>query len=239
MVKKYYALAYNNAAGRSNWVSWRVAAADLGEAPRKLFDPDPDLPRGFIRITSRDYVGSGFDRGHLCPHSDRAANEDMSFSTFVMTNIIPQAPNVNQKAWARLESYCRGLVGKQHHRLYIIAGPAGEGGLGTEGLKQTIANGKVTVPAECWKVVVMVPDGGGTDDLAKINTATRVIAVLMPNDNDVVGDEWAKYRTSAATVEQKTGLHFFDTLPADVAQVLRQKVDRLPIGASRPIPSVN
>ncbi|MGE5611929.1 MAG: DNA/RNA non-specific endonuclease [Bacillota bacterium] len=230
MVKQYYALSYNNAAGIANWVSWRVAAADLGNAPRKrLFDPDGELPLGFKRVVSQDYSGSGFDRGHLCPHSDRAADEAMSFSTFVMTNIVPQAPNVNEKAWAHMEAYCRALVRQQHQRLYIVAGPAGRGGRGSAGLRETIGRSKVTVPAQCWKVVVSVSESGGADDLAKINPSTRVITVLMPNDNEVVGDEWAKYRTSPAEVEQRTGLHFFDRLPPGVAETLRQKVDRVSI----------
>ena len=66
----------------------------------------------------------------MCPHSDRAANTDMSYATFVMTNIIPQAPNVNRKAWAEMENYCRELV-RHHDSLFIIAGPIGEGGTGT------------------------------------------------------------------------------------------------------------
>ena len=80
------------------------------------------------------------------------------------------------------------------------------------------------VPAACWKVIVAVPEAGG-DDLAKIGRDTRVITVWMPNDNDAVGEEWKGFRTSPGEVERLTGLHFFDRLPADVAQALREKVD--------------
>jgi endonuclease G, mitochondrial len=226
MVKEYYVLSYNDQKGIPNWVSWRVQASDLGNAPRKrIFDPDTDLPVGFHKVLSRDYTGGGFDRGHMCPHSDRAANEEMSFATFVMTNIIPQAPNVNEKAWAQLEDYCRELVRRQHQHLYVISGPAGQGGSGSAGLKRTIANGTVTVPAECWKVVVSVPESGGDDDLSKINPGTRVITVVMPNSNDV-GYAWAQYRTSPAEVERRTGLHFFGSLPSSIGQALREKVDK-------------
>jgi len=101
MVKPYFVLSYDNDKCEPNWVSWRVTDADLGDAPRKqVFDPDGDLPVGFNVVKTSDYSGFGFDRGHMCPHSDRAANIDLSYSTFVMTNVIPQAPNVNQKAWA-------------------------------------------------------------------------------------------------------------------------------------------
>ena len=58
---------------------------DLGDAPRKrVFDTDTTLPTGFKRIKSAEYANTGFDRGHVCPHGDRSANEEMSFSTFVM-----------------------------------------------------------------------------------------------------------------------------------------------------------
>ena len=236
MVKPYFTLSYNDSAGIPNWVSWRVSRADMGDAPRKpLFDPDTTLPAGFKRVAHKDYSGSGFDRGHLCPHSDRAANQQMSFATFVMTNIIPQAPNVNQGAWAQMENYCRDLVRKRH-RLYIMAGPDGRGGRGSNGLVETLANGKVVVPAECWKIVVVVSDEGSEDtedDLAKISLSTRVIAVLMPNDNSAVGEEWAKFRTSPAEIERKTGLRFFDRLPTEVGEALKEKVDTEPIAAPR------
>ena len=142
MVKPYYVLSYNDDKGTPNWVSWRVIESDLGDAPRRdTFEPDTDLPVGFFQVTQRDYNGGGFDRGHMCPHSDRAANQEMSFSTFVMSNIIPQAPNVNRKAWAQMEDYCRELVRQDHDRLYVIAGPAGQGGIGSRGFASTLAEG--------------------------------------------------------------------------------------------------
>jgi len=213
-----------------------VTAADLGDAPRKqVFDADKTLPPGFKVVTHKDYSNSGFDRGHMCPHSDRAATAAMSFATFVMTNIILQAPNVNQKAWAQLEMYCRDLVRRGQH-LYIIAGPAGRGGRGSMGSAQTLAGSKVIVPAECWKVVVVLPGpSASADDLAQVTASTRVIAVIMPNDNDAVGEAWAGFRTSAEEIEGRTGYHFFDRLSADVAQALRQKIDSTPIAPPQPL----
>ena len=226
MPKPWYCLSYNDSTGTPNWVSWQVVADDLGTAPRKPdFDTDESLPSTFYHVTTRDYSGSGFDRGHMCPHSDRAATEEMSFSTFIMTNIIPQAPNVNRKASAQLEEYCRKLVTREHDHLYIIAGPAGRGGHGSKGPAESLGAGHVTVPASCWKVVVVVPESAGGNDLAAIGPSTRVITVLMPNDERQVSDEWTPFRTSPAEVERQTSLHFFDRLSPPVAQALRQKVD--------------
>ena len=227
LLKPYYALSYNDSAGTANWVSWRLTRADLGSAPRPLeFLTDPLLPRGFKRVTHKDYSGSGFDRGHLCPHGDRDATPESARATFVMTNIIPQAPNVNQGAWNDLETYCRELVTRHNRRLYIVSGPAGRGGrLAAGGSKTSIAGGKVAVPAECWKIAVVVPETGGADDPSTITATTRVIAVVMPNDDTAVRDDWTSYRTSPAAIERRTGYRFFDRLPADVADALRRKVD--------------
>lgn len=225
MKKPEYALSYNNSKGTPNWVSWSLKASDLGPAPRSEFYPDADLPKGFNRITPRDYTGSGFDRGHMCPRSDRTSSNEAAHATFAMTNIIPQAPAVNQKAWADLEEYCRGLATRKHQTLYIVSGPQGRGGTGTKGPAEAIGRGKVTVPAKCWKVLVAIDGGTGTaEDVNKIGPDTRTIAVVMPNDESV-GHGWAKYRTSVKDVETLTGYKFFDRVPPSVIDPLKEKVD--------------
>jgi len=231
MKKKYFALSYNNDKGTPNWVSWRVVKDDLGDARRVPFYPDPDLPRGFRHVLPNDYTGSGFDRGHVCPHSDRASSPEASRATFVMTNMIPQAPNVNQEAWADLEDYLRHLV-KEGHRLYIIAGPAGKGGIGKHGKAETIAEGKVTVPASCWKVVMVLPEGDDKDDIDKVFARTRIIGVIMPND-ETVKHHWPRYRTSVKEVEKLTGYTFFDKVPAETINPLKEKVDEVKVREPR------
>ena len=61
-----------------------------------------------------------------------------------MSNMVPQAPTLNREAWARLEAYCRTLVG-QNYRLFIVAGAYGVGGKGSKGFATTL-NGRVSVP---------------------------------------------------------------------------------------------
>jgi endonuclease G len=232
IMKEFFALSYHNSKGTPNWVSWRLVKEDLGTARRVSFFPDQTLPRGFTSIHPKDYADSGFDRGHMCPHSDRGSSAQASTATFVMSNLIPQAPGENQGAWADLEAYCRHLVAKESHRLYIICGPAGKGGVGKKGRRNTIAGGKVTVPAACWKVVLVLPEGGGEDDVSKVFARTRLIAVIMPNDRSVKHD-WPHYRTSVKKVEELTGYTFFDRVPAGVINPLKEKVDRVAVRAGR------
>jgi endonuclease G len=231
LVKPYYALSYNNTKGTPNWVSWCLRPSDLGTAPRLQFYPDPDLPRSFKHVTPRDYSGSGFDRGHLCPRSDRTASFEEANATFSMANIFPQSPACNQKAWADLEDDCRRLAADEHQTLYLVAGPQGVGGEGANGPADAIAGGKVTVPKKCWKVALMVDGGvGGEEDLARAGPASRLIAVVMPNDQSV-GHGWARFRTSASEVERLTGYRLFDRVPPDVIGPLK---DRARVPPARP-----
>jgi endonuclease G len=64
----------------------------------------------------------GYDRGHLAPSADRTRNEADNSSTFLMTNMMPQVPELNRGVWGDLEEYCRSLV-QQGKELYIVAGP--------------------------------------------------------------------------------------------------------------------
>ncbi|RZL15661.1 MAG: DNA/RNA non-specific endonuclease, partial [Hymenobacter sp.] len=51
----------------------------------------------------------------------------------------------------------------------------------------------MTVPATCWKVVVVLPVG--SDDVGRVSASTRVMAVSVPNVN-TVASAWGGYRTS-------------------------------------------
>jgi endonuclease G len=49
LMRKQYALSYNNSKGTPNWVSWHLSKKWLGRARRgNAFAPDPALPRGFL-----------------------------------------------------------------------------------------------------------------------------------------------------------------------------------------------
>jgi endonuclease G, mitochondrial len=139
-----------------------------------------------------------------------------------MTNIVPQSPASNQKGWERLEDYCRRLA-KEGKALYIACGPAGVGGVGKNGPADEIGKGrlKVTVPAKLWKVVLVLP----RED-AEPRRNTRVIAVIMPNDQSV-GFDWARYRVKTRAVEELTGLRFFSGVPEEVAEALRDHLDEV------------
>lgn len=65
----------------------------------------------------------------------------------------------------------------------------------------------------------------GQDDVCRVNTATRVIAVWMPNQQVVGSQPWTNFRTSVDAIESMTGLDFFGNLPHPVQSVIESTVD--------------
>ena len=97
LVKKQYAMSYNNSKGMANWVSWHLSTAWMGNADRcNCFSADESLPDGFFMARSTNYLSTGFDRGHLCPSADRSASDADNAATFLMTNMSAQAPILNE-----------------------------------------------------------------------------------------------------------------------------------------------
>jgi endonuclease G len=225
LVKNQYTLSYNRDQGKPNWVSWHLSSAWLGSAPRQDdFRADADLPSGWYQVKATDYSGSGFDRGHNCPSADRTGSVADNSATFLMSNMMPQAPQNNQQTWANLENYARTLV-DAGNELYIICGSYGKGGTGSAGYQTTLASGRVTVPAHCWKVLVVLPVG--KNDMSRINANTRVIAVDTPNDNSL-SSNWGSYRTRVDAIEAATGYDLLSAIPTDLQRSLEAKTDTGP-----------
>jgi endonuclease G len=225
LTKTQWSASYHRDRGIPNWVSWHLSSAWLGSTPRQdNFAGDATLPTGWFKAVSSSYTGSGFDRGHNCPSADRTGSVADNSATFLMTNMIPQAANVNQRGWAGLEDYCRTLAGAGNE-MYVICGSYGVGGTGLNGYTTTIASGKITVPSNCWKVVVVLPNGTG--DAARVTTSTRVIAINMPN-NQSVATTWGTYRTSVDAIEAATGLDLLSAVSSSVQSTIEAQVDNGP-----------
>lgn len=231
--KKGYTLSYNASDLIPNWVSWHLCKSDLGESVRAdNFRPDETLPVEWYAVKKADYQFKkyGFDRGHVCPSADRTFDSALNSETFYMTNMIPQAPDLNRNVWKDLESFERSLV-LEGNEVYITAGPFGTGGSSSTGTWNEIpllSNGEenglsIKVPACCWKIILILDDG--ENDFSRVNENTSIIAVFMPNIQGIqLSGGWENFLVSVDYIEEKTGYDFFALLPDEIEDAIEAKV---------------
>ena len=214
LVRPQFAASFNCAKGRPNWVSWHLRYADFGKVPRTAkWLADPLLPAEAAGLSPAQFVGSGFDRGHLCPPHNRGASEVDNQAVFQMSNVVAQSPVRNQKLWLGFENFCRQLVEQRQCDLYLISGPLGA-------LKR-IADDRIEVPAALWKIVLCVPEGHVPGAGTRIAEA---IAIRMNNHERAAISEWTEALVTVSSIEDETGYTFFEALPSDLAALLKRRL---------------
>ena len=209
-----YALSYNKDLNICNWVSWELNSDWYGDVPRHSgnFLQDPLLPEGYYRVKHADYTNSGFDRGHMVRSEERTATEEDNRSTFYLTNILPQQPDLNQGVWLNLEYHLEDLCKKEGKQLFVIAG-------GIFHTKNRI-NNIVAIPDSCFKIVIILEKGQG---LENITEQTPIIAVVMPNIAGVRSHKWDMYTTTISRIEASTGYTFLTRVNNKVSDVLKRR----------------
>ncbi|MEO6523486.1 MAG: DNA/RNA non-specific endonuclease [Mucilaginibacter sp.] len=225
----YYVESYNSTKLEPNWVSWHLDNTNTTNVTKRLdnFAAYAGLATlGFTAVQSNSYSPAttyGFDRGHNCPSADRTSSVAANTATFLMINMIPQAPNNNQQTWGNLEDYLRSLTASGNE-VYIVMGSYGTGGIGSVGTTAVSKIGTlgINVPSNVWKVALVLPKGDG--DVARVTSTTRIIAVNTPNINSI-SSNWKLYITTLADIETKTGYSLFSVLPKSVHDALATKVD--------------
>ena len=232
MEKPQFTISYNTETLNPNWVAWHLSRSDLGDADRAdTFRPDPELPSEWYAVRKQDYKfpAYGFDRGHICPSADRTSNTEDNSMTFLMTNMVPQAPDNNRIVWVALEKYEREVV-LQGKEAYIFAGPLGVGGTGDKGYFESIplklkdgTELSITVPAYTWKIIMFLPEGD--DDFSRIADEAEVLAVCVPNEKGCgKNGSWQQYLCSINYIEENTGYDFFELLDDELEENIESRI---------------
>lgn len=196
------------------WSSYRVFKAPPGPAPER---PKGDFLTDFrtkIRVTHHDYTGSGYDRGHMAPNFAIATRYGVQAQreTFFMTNICPQAPDLNQKVWENLER-AEAEFANSCEEVWVTAGPIFADMQTPPGEVKKLRSG-VSVPVAFYKIIVDEQHGRGGKP--------RLFAVIMPQT--VKGTESPRQFTrSVREIEAQTALDFLSELPPEVQAELESK----------------
>lgn len=147
---KYFVVSYNKEMRIANYVSYELTKEQVAKSPAERDDrffPDPQLKKlGIDPILKKDYVKTGFDRGHLANSEDFAFSQVANDETFVMSNMTPQSPDLNRKSWRLLELRVRKWACGEE-KIRIVTGPVLE-----PGLKKLRAG--VAIPNKFFKAVL-------------------------------------------------------------------------------------
>jgi endonuclease G len=110
---------------------------------------------------SKDYVGSGFDRGHMMPAADNLCQTQLvQDECFYFSNMAAQYHSLNAGDWKSLETLTRDEA-KIKDSVHVWTGNIGE-------IKRI---GRVAVPKYCWKVIYIKKENKWSAYLFENNTS--------------------------------------------------------------------
>lgn len=182
-----------------------TGASLTGTEPRLPFEVDASLPAN-QRATPADYVHSGYDKGHMSPAGDFHINQVEMQESFLLTNMVPQAPANNRVVWREIEDFTRHEA-QARGDVYVITGPVFD----FSNIKY-IGTDKVAVPAYTYKIVIDAHTNEG-------------IAFIVPNTNAAVkGHKPKEFVHPIKDVETAVHRNFTPSLPITKAQQLKNVV---------------
>ncbi|AMO20867.1 DNA/RNA non-specific endonuclease [Flavobacterium columnare] len=198
----YYSLSYREEHEQAEWVAYWLNRKDVVSIHRKrpYFINDPMI---VSRSASwKNYIRSGYDRGHLCPAGDRRFSKQAFEETFYTSNVTPQKKDFNAGIWNRLEQKVRYWANK-YNELYVVTG-----GVLSQKLNH-IGKENVTVPNYFYKIV-----------LNKRGDTYHGIAFLLPHEDS--DRPLYEFVVSIDKIEQLTEIDFFPKLPDEIENRLER-----------------
>ena len=200
-----YTVSFNKDLRLPNWVSYELTRQETNGKEKRSdrFIADP-LVTGTI-ATNTDYTRSGYDKGHMAPAADMKWSPDAMKESFYFSNMCPQHPQLNRRAWKMLEEKIRDWA-IADSAIIIICGPI------IDKNPKTIGKNKVTVPSRFFKVV-----------LSPFARPMRAIGFLFNNAQAV--EPLSTYAISVDSIEKLTQMDFFAPLPDDIENKIEASGD--------------
>lgn len=207
-----FVVGYSDLRGNPLWVMYALTPVPQRAPALKRPSRFETDWRSLNRIAHDDYARSGYDRGHNAPNyamsrlNGRAGQAD----SFLMTNISPQKPNLNQKFWQRLEEVEVSFFAPNFGKVWVITGP-----IFGEHSRRLPSSWRVEVPTAFYKIYVTEP------------SATRpMLALAFVVPQTVKGNEpLTQFVTRIQDVQAQTGLNFLVDLDDKTEAYLEGAID--------------
>lgn len=202
----FFTLGYSEDHEQAYWVAYSLNYKQASPIFERTddFRQDPKVSSG--SAAQKDYTGSGFDRGHLCPAGDMAFSDTAMTESFYFSNMSPQNPSFNRGIWKRLEAQVRSwaVVDSQ---IYVVTGPVLRDSL------KTIGDNQVAIPEYYYKVILCPTEQG-----------YKTMGFLLPNEKN--SSMLQKFAVSIDSVENVTGIDFFASIDDEVEDVIESTVNQ-------------
>jgi len=197
-----YAVNYNYKTKAAYYVLENVTKDHINGSSvrRNDFHDDAEIPSDH-RNTTREFLRSGFDRGHLAPAADFNYSDSVMHDSFLMSNMTMQNQDLNRHTWNLLEQYSRSLVNK-YNQVYIITGTI-------FGENPKVIN-TVSVPSHMYKILID----------AKRH---KVLAFMIPNKETSL--DFSTYITTVAAIEKITSIDYSPKMPSKYKYLETNKGD--------------
>ena len=140
--------------------------------------------------TPQDYVGTGYDKGHMAPDGDLSWDVQVEYESFLMTNMSPQAGSLNRGIWKLLETAVRGWTVQRNQSYTVYVGSL------YNAQDKKIGNG-VIVPHGFYKIVIN-------------NQTNEVAGWAFPHVDPYpnLGNDLTKFRLPIIQIEKTAGVNF-------------------------------
>jgi endonuclease G len=175
------------------WVAFSVGNITIGSTSKRPSRLITDTRAK--SATHAAFTGSGYDRGHMAPNFAIATRygQEAQRETFLMSNICPQAPDLNRIWWRRVEEKEANDFAVRLERVWVITGPIFEAA-------PKRLRGGVEVPAAFYRIILDEESG-----------QPRALAFIAPQT--ATGRESLEaFLVSVRDVEAQTGLDFHPAL---------------------------
>ena len=190
----------------SLWVAYPLnnSLKGSGAGRSEAWGFDPLLPNNIQPDIRSGSYGGGWTRGHQIPSADKQRNRAENASTYISTNMTPQAYDFNGGIWANLEGKVRNYAALAD-TLYVVTGALFDKSTSTSGNSSGF---KVKIPTHYFKALLYK----GTSTYAKNTDGYMMAGFILPHDNGIANGNCLSYRVSIDELERQTGIDFFPNL---------------------------
>ena len=200
-------LAYSNVHKGPLWVCEHLTDHNINinkavDRSQSKFVADTTVSPIF-RCYNSDYLGSGFDRGHLAAAANHRHSQEAMNDTFRLSNICPQiGKGLNRSKWNELEKRARALA-RKHESAHVLTGPLYlPTVIGNEKFVKykLIGDNNVAVPTHFFKVILARSRKGGF----------ILESYVMPNEEIRDDIPISSYLVPKHAIERGAGFMIFD-----------------------------